>query len=115
MKNYINVENIESIVCDRESQETCIIIPRDSDIAYIGTSDPTMVTKLKKLMEKNPEAWKCYEGSRDREGNMSGYNFEVSKKFISFKSKTKEKRDLTPEEKQIIADRFRRGRDARQD
>lgn len=113
MRKYVTIDEIESIVCDRESQETCIIIPRDSDIAFIGTSDPTMLTKIKKLMEKNSEDWKCYEGSRDRDGNMTGYSFEVPKKFVTFKSKTKTKRVLTEEERQVIAARFKRGKDAR--
>lgn len=113
MRKYVTVDEIESIVCDRESQETCIIIPRDGGMAFIGTSDPTMLTKIKKLMEKNSEAWKCYEGSRDREGNMTGYNFEVPKKFVTFKSKTKAKRILTDEEKQEVTARFKRGKDAR--
>ena len=111
---------IEAISCDRREQETCINWLRDDDIIQICTSDPTMVTKLAKMVEKDPESYKCfyYESNRDKDtGRLGNYFFELPKKLLSFRtfSEKKSKRELSEEERKAIGERFRKGRKAAAD
>ena len=120
MSNRIYITDasqIESISCNRYEQETAINWLRDDDIMEICTSDFTMVTKLARMVEKDPENYKCYyyEGNRDKEtGRLGNYFFEVPKKLLSFRSgekKKRDKRELTGDERDAIRERFRKARE----
>ena len=120
-KIYItDVSQIESISCDRREQETSINWLRDDDIIEICTSDLTMVTKLAKMVEKDPNNYKCfyYECNRDKEtGRLGNYFFEIPKKLLSFRvgSESKAKKNLTADQRKVIAERFRKGREKKND
>lgn len=83
VKNY---EDIKTVACLKEEQETVINISRTDDTVEIWTSDNTMVTRLGRMLKMFPNNWKCYEGSKDAQGNLSGYFFECPKRAISFRS-----------------------------
>ena len=116
-KIYVtDASQIESISCDRREQETAINWLRDDDIIEICTSDLTMVTKLARMVEKDPKNYKCYyyEGNRDREtGRLGNYFFEIPKKLLSFRTggEGKSKKNMTAEQRKAVAERFRKGRE----
>lgn len=121
MSNRIYVTDasqIESISCNRCEQETAINWLRDDDIIEICTSDLTMVTKLARMVEKDPDNYRCfyYESNRDKEtGRLGNYFFEIPKKLLSFRtgSEGKTKKNLTADQRKAIAERFRKGRESR--
>ena len=120
-KIYItDASQIETISCDRREQETAINWLRDDDIVEICTSDLTMVTKLARMVAKDPDNYKCfyYECNRDSEtGKLGNYFFEVPKKLLSFRTggEGKTKKNLTADERKAIAERFKKGRENRND
>lgn len=107
MKYYITEKSqFKSIANSADEQETTINISRGEDKATIWTNDNTMITKLSKLVDKNPDIWKCYVV-----GNINkptGYFFETTKKCISFREGTYKsnngriKKSLTEEHKQKL-------------
>lgn len=50
-----NLNNLSLSGGPISEQETTISIQRDSELAYIETTDQTMFTKLKKRVNENPE------------------------------------------------------------
>lgn len=80
-----DVRDIGTCSSSMEEQETVIVIERTEDYVDIWTCDNTMITKLSRVMKTYPDTWKCFEGSRDSKGNVSGYCFRCPKKAISFR------------------------------
>lgn len=115
-KIYITSDQIESVMCDRHEQETCINWLRDDDLMIICSSDNTFITKMKRVMERDPETYRCfyYEENRDKEtGKLGNYFFEAPKSLLSFRSGAKKKRNsrnLSDEERKAIGERFRKAR-----
>lgn len=68
-----------------EERETTINVLGSSQTMEIYTSDNVMITKLKKLLDANPDTIKCWEAGRF-EGKVTGYFFEMPKKHLSFRS-----------------------------
>lgn len=60
-----------------------------------------MITKLRKCVAANPDQWKCYEGSRDADGNLTGYFFEAPKKLVAFRKASTS--SMTEEQKAAFA------------
>ena len=116
-KIYITADKIESVTCDRHNQETAINWLRDDDIMEICSSDNTFITKMKRIMERDPNNYKCfyYEGNRDKQtGKLGNYFFEAPKSLLSFRSgdkKKRDKRELTEDERNAIRERFRKARE----
>lgn len=65
-----------------EEQETTVQISRTEDVAYVWTSDNTMVTKIRKLMGRAPDQWKLVKISTNAAGEPAGYFFECPKKCV---------------------------------
>lgn len=84
MREFISVDQIETVHVDSCEAETSVGWYRGDDNIHIFTSDNTTLTRLKKCMIKNPEGWKCYESGRDRAGFVMGYNFIAPKKALRF-------------------------------
>lgn len=117
-KIYITHEQIEDISCTRCEQETSINWFRDDDIAVVCTSDFTVVTRISKAMAKDPKNYRCYyyECNRDTEtGRLGNYFFEIPKKLISFHAKRESKKTISEEQRKAIAERFRKGREKKND
>ena len=89
-------------------QETTISFNRDSDTAFIWTSDSTVMTKLDKLVESNPDCWQLTR--TDRIGkDVVGKEYTAKKRLISFRSKVTE-RVMTEAQRQASAERMRLAR-----
>lgn len=65
-----------------EEQETTVQMSRTEDVAYVWTSENTMVTKIKKLMGRAPDQWKLVKISTNAAGEPVGYFFECPRKAI---------------------------------
>lgn len=78
----IKVEDIKTVRANLQEAETTIQISRSEDKAYIWTNDNTMLTKIKRVMAKTPDAWVCTKQSVCN-GEVAGYFFECPKKCIS--------------------------------
>lgn len=85
-------------------QETVINFERDSDVCTVWTSDTTMMTKLDKLT-KNNDDWKLIEVNMTK-GEVVSKRYFTNKSLISFRGH-KVSREMTEEQRQAAADRFR--------
>lgn len=81
-------------------QETIINIPRDEDVAYICTSDTTVMTKLDHKVESNPGEWKLMDQ------NAEFKFYQCPKGLISYRTQTS-KREYTDEQRMEMARRAR--------
>ncbi|MFN2926524.1 hypothetical protein ACKX2L_06315 [Lachnospiraceae bacterium YH-ros2228] len=87
-------------------QETTVVFERNSKKATIYTSDATMLTKLHKLMEKNPKEWRLI-GKGRLNGDIVSETFECPKKLISFRTSTTS-RVMTEEQREAAAERLKK-------
>lgn len=77
-------------------QETTISFARNEEFAKIWTSDSTIMTKLDKLVIRDPKNWQC-EIQKDKDGDIVAKVYTVQKKkLISFRAE----QILSEEEKQ---------------
>ena len=90
-----------------EESEVCVTALKSEDIANIYTSDNSYLTKFKKLIETNPDAWKITQVVERSDGTISGVMLQVPKKFISFRAVERVGRVMTDEEKTAAAERLR--------
>ncbi len=103
-KIYITVDQIESTCTDKQSQETNIGWVRDDEVIKIETSDNTFLTKMKNIMSRDPEHYKCYyyKSNVDKKtGKVYSYVFETDKKLLNFRVSSTRK-ELSDEEKQAL-------------
>lgn len=110
-----NLNNLSLSGNSIAEQETTISIRRDSDLAYIETTDQTMFTKLKKRVNENPEEWTIADVTTASGGNpniITSAVFTCPKRYVSFRTKTTS-REMTDEERQQVAERFRNIRENR--
>lgn len=67
-------------------QETTVNFSRTEKVAKIWTSDTTVMTKLDKLVEKDPKNWAC-RLQKDKDGDVVAKEYIVqNKKLISFRA-----------------------------
>lgn len=96
-RKEVKLENIEAVKCDVREQETTVVIERGSNLVKVFSSDNTMITKIKRAISRDKSGnWKCYEGSRNRDGYLTGYFFECPKKCVTFRGGSIQKRDHEP-------------------
>lgn len=110
-----NLNNLSLSGSSIAEQETTISIQRDSDLAYIETTDQTMFTKLKKRVNENSDEWAVADVTTAAGGNpniITSAVFTCPKKYVSFRTKTTT-REMTDEERQQVAERFRNIRENR--
>ena len=116
MKIYIKHNELLPLNSIRSEHETSINWYRDDKYAIMCTSDPTMVTKMMKAVEKDPANYRCYylTTNLDKETQTVGnYFFEFPKNLLSYRTKSdsdKRNRELTDEERKAIAARFRKNK-----
>ena len=91
-----------------DEQETTINLSRAEDKMSIWTTDNTMVTKLRALMNKNPEDYKLVNISTCN-GAPAAYEFEAPKKFLSLRA-DKITRTLTDEQRIALGERLKASR-----
>ena len=106
---YVTADQISGIATDRDSQETNINWLRDDQILSVETSDITFVTKMKNIMQRDPENYKCYyiDTNVDKKtGKVYSYVFEVDKKLLNFRVQTT-KKELSEEERIALRNRLK--------
>lgn len=82
-------------------QETTVNFGRAEQVARIWTSDTTVMTKLDKLVKRDPDNWSC-NLQKDKDGDVIAKEYVVQKKkLISFRAEIK----LTEEQKEIYRQR----------
>lgn len=109
-KIYITADQIKNTCTDRDSQETNINWLRDDEILSIETSDNTFLTKMKHIMERDPDNYKCYYYASNvdkKTGKVCAYVFEVSKKLLNFRVNSG-RRELTEDEKIALKQRLKK-------
>ena len=115
-------ENIQSLSFSGVSideQETVIAFSRNDDTASVETTDPTVLTKLKRYATTNPDEWVLINVTTGQDESdpmkITSICFECPKKLISLRSKSTAPRELTEEERAEIAERMRNVRASRED
>lgn len=96
---------IELKTCDvgTDEQETCINYGRKDDRAEIYTNDPTVLTKISKVLNAEGSEWKLENVYKDKNGVPSGYVFSCPKKLIKFSAK---KKSVSDEQREILRERM---------
>ena len=61
-------DELESVVCGVEEQETSVTRYRGDDTWDVWTSDNTVLTKMKKLMAASPEECKLLQVAWNKDG-----------------------------------------------
>lgn len=110
-KVYITPDQLKSTDVNKWDQETNIGWTRGQEIISIDSSDSTFITKMKHLMERDPEHYKCYYHKTNidkKTGKPSHYVFEVPLKLLSFRVGNAEKKELTAEEKVELVARLKK-------
>lgn len=102
MKRYTAEDIAMTEGVKSDEQETTVSFGRNDAVAKVWTNDNTVLTKLRKLVEKAPDQWKVVDVTKDRDGKVVGYFFECPKKLIRFKTS----REYTEEQKKAIANRL---------
>lgn len=115
-------ENIQSLSfsgVSTDEQETIIVFSRNNDTASVETTDPTVLTKLKKCADTSPDEWVLtnvttspFESDPTK---ITSICFKCPKKLISLRSKSTAPRELTEDERAEIAERMRNARASRED
>lgn len=115
-------ENIQSLSFSGVSideQETVIVFSRNNGTASVETTDPTVLTKLKKYAVANSDEWVLTNVTTGQDEpdptKITSICFECPKKLISLRSKSAAPRELTEEERAEIAERMRNIRASRED
>lgn len=104
-KNY-TVDDLGLLVgIPADEQETTIVLSRTEDKMSIWTTDNTMVTKLRALMNKNPEDYKLINISTYN-GAPAAYEFEAPKKLLSLRNTM----NLTDEQRAALGERLKASR-----
>lgn len=106
---------LKSVVCDMDEQETTITFCRKENIAYVYSSDNTMLTKIQKLLNAPDSEWNLKQTFKDRDGNPTGYEFTVNKKMVSLRAKKKPGKELTEEERKALGERLRGSKSVSED
>ena len=100
----ISVDEITATRCNTFEQETVIQISRNRDTASIWTSDNTQLTKIKRVMCKDPNSYVCTEVTKNKLGEVIGYAFECPKNLISYR--TSVKRSMSDEQRKRASERL---------
>ena len=97
-----------------EESEVCVTALKSEDVADVYTSDNVYLTKFKKLIEANPDAWKITQVVERSDGTVSGVMLQAPKKCLSFRAGKEVERIYTEEQKNALAERLRNMRSKKQ-
>ena len=93
-----------------DEQETTISWYRKDSVAFVYTSDNTMLTKMKKLMAKSPDC-KLKNITWSKDGEPTGYFFEVPVRFV----KVSKPKEVSEEQRAALSERLKAMRETAQD
>ena len=114
-----NIQSLSFSGVSTDEQETIIVFSRNNDTASVETTDPTVLTKLKRYATTNPDEWVLTNVTTGQDESdpmkITSICFECPKKLISLRSKSTAPRELTEEERAGIAERMRNVRASRED
>lgn len=88
-----------------DESEVCVTALKSEDIADVYTSDNVYLTKFKKLIETNPDAWKITQVVERYDGTVSGVMLQAPKKCLSFRAGKEV--EVSEERRQAAAERMR--------
>lgn len=104
-KKYITAEEIESVKCQKDEQETALSWYRDDEYVRMSVTDNTMLTRMKKLVSKYPKDFKCYVNCYDPDtGKPASYFFEFPVNCIGFRAH----RELSEEQREVFRNRMKK-------
>ena len=89
-----------------EESEVCVTALKSEDIANIYTSDNSYLTKFKKLIETNPDAWKITQVVERSDGTVSGVMLQAPKRCLSFRAGKEAERSLSEDQKAELRERL---------
>lgn len=88
-----DTREIKKVYGNEDEQETIITISKtEPDIVSIWSCDNDWIKIFKDLMKNNPNSWKCFSGSKNKQGRYYGYFFECKKEALEFKNTEKKQR-----------------------
>ena len=90
-----------------DESEVCVTALKSEDVAEVYTSDNVYLTKLKKLVEANPDAWKITRVLERSDGTVSGVMLQAPKRCLSFRAGKEVERVYTEEQKNALAERLK--------
>lgn len=90
-----------------DESEVCVTALKSEGFADVYTSDNIYLTKFKKLIEANPDAWKITQVLGRSDGTVSGVMLRVPKKCLSFRAGKEVERVYTEEQKNELAERLK--------
>ena len=104
-KKYQVFSPSEIVACKTSTceQEVTFSSYRGDNTIEVYASDNTWITKLKRAWAKNVDNWKCF-ATKDKEGNVVGYFFEMPKNALSVKSGIKYTRNFSAEQLARVAE-----------
>lgn len=105
LKEYDLEELIISGNASDES-EVCVTALKSEDFADIYTSDNVYLTKFKKLVEANSDAWKIVQVVERPDGTVSGVMLQVPKRCLSFRAGKEADRSLSEDQKTELRERL---------
>lgn len=89
-----------------DESEVCVTALKSEDIANVYTSDNVYLTKFKKLIEANPDAWKIIKVVERSDGTVSGVMLQAPKKCLSFRAGKEAERSLSEDQKAELRERL---------
>ena len=89
-----------------EESEVCVTALKSEDIADVYTSDNVYLTKFKRLIEANPDAWKITQVVERSDGTVSGVMLQAPKKCLSFRAGKEIERSLSEDQKAELRERL---------
>ena len=94
-----------------EEMETIINTRKGDPLAYVNTSEAGVLSKIKKLLTKDPENWKLvgYTVSTNDTESLTSVDATCPKRLVGLRS-ARVPREYTEEEKKAIADKLRASR-----
>ena len=104
-------DELESVVCGVEEQETSITRYRGDNAWDIWTSDNTVLTKMKKLMAASPEECKLVQVAWNKDGTAAGYAVSLAKECVKFSVP----REMSEEQRAALAERFAKAKETAAD
>ena len=108
-KIYVDADNMLPVVRMKIEQETTINWLRSEDKVRVCTSDLTIVTKLRNVMRRDPDNYKCYYlDCNVIDGAVGNYFFEFPKNLLSFRVSNGEREELSSEEVEDLKTRFKK-------
>lgn len=97
-----------------DESEVCVTALKSEDVADVYTSDNVYLTKFKKLVEANPDAWKITQVVERSDGTVSGVMLQIPKKCLSFRAGKESERVYTEEQKTELKERLAAARGRKQ-